>query len=105
MRAGKFGAKVEFLSAGRVCVPPSIMSTKKFAPLLLVAALLCGCAHYDMKLTNGMKIINVRKPVVNKATGQVDYTDAAGNRKHISIGHVVEIEPHRRQSFTSPTEQ
>jgi len=78
---------------------------KKLVLLLFGAGLLCGCAHYDMTLTNGMRIINVRKPVLNKATGQYDYTDVAGNKRHISRTRVVQIEPHRRQTFISPTEQ
>ena len=78
---------------------------KKFILFLSGAALLCGCAHYDMTLTNGARITNVRKPVVNKATGQVDYTDVAGHKMHIALSRLVEIQPHHSQKFTSPTGQ
>jgi hypothetical protein len=86
--------------------PRPLTPMKRLIVLLLGAGLFCGCAHhYDMTLTNGMRIINVRKAAVNKATGQVDYTDVAGHKRHISLARVVLIEPHNSKQFISPTEQ
>jgi hypothetical protein len=73
--------------------------------LLSLCAGLSGCARYDMQLTNGMRITNVKKPVVNKSAGVVEYTDAAGHKMTVSMARVVEIEPHKKQKFISPTEQ
>jgi len=75
---------------------------KRVLPLLLGAALISGCARYDMQLTNGMRVENIHKPVINKAGGVVEYTDAKGRKTTISMARVVEIEPHQKQKFTSP---
>ena len=69
--------------------------------LACTSALLCGCARYDMELTNGMRVMNVHKPVFNKATSEFDYVDAAGIKRHITASRVVQIEPHRKSMFSS----
>jgi hypothetical protein len=68
---------------------------KKVLPVLVVALLLTGCAHrYDMTLTNGIRITNVTKPVLNTDTDQFTYKDVAGNERHVSAARVMEIKPH-----------
>jgi hypothetical protein len=78
----------------------------KFMPLLLSAALLAGCArHYDMTLTNGTRITNVTKPVLNREAGAFYYKDVAGKVHHISSGRVLEIKPHSEKNTTPGTLQ
>lgn len=68
---------------------------KKVLPLLVVTVLLAGCAHrYDMTLTNGVRVTNVTKPVLNSDSGQFTYKDVAGNERHVSASRVLEIKPH-----------
>lgn len=63
--------------------------------LLLAAAALCGCARrYDMTLTNGGRVINVRKPVRSKEGGNFTVTTADGKRLVISSDRVLSIVPH-----------
>ena len=72
---------------------------KKVLPLLVTALLLAGCAHrYDMTLTNGVRVTNVTKPVLNVDSGQFTYKDVAGTERHVSQSRVLEIKPHSRQS-------
>jgi hypothetical protein len=68
---------------------------KKVLPVLAVTLLLAGCAHhYDMTLTNGIRITNVTKPVLNNDTEQFSYKDVAGNEHRVSAARVLEIKPH-----------
>jgi len=79
---------------------------KNVAGLLLGAVLLSGCAHhYDMVLTNGMRVTRVSKPKFDQESGQYTYTDVAGNKRSISAGRVVQIEPHSNNSKTSGMRQ
>ncbi|HEX4121583.1 MAG TPA: YgdI/YgdR family lipoprotein [Verrucomicrobiae bacterium] len=68
---------------------------KKVLPVLVIVLLLAGCAHhYDMALTNGIRITNVTKPVLNDDSEQYTYKDVAGNEHHVSASRVLEIKPH-----------
>ena len=72
---------------------------KRIFSLLVIALALTGCAqHYDMMLTNGMKITRISKPVLNQDTGQYIYTDALGRKKAISAMRVTDIRPHSNSS-------
>ena len=64
--------------------------------LLLAAAALCGCARYDMTLTNGGKVTNVRKPKFNKDGGYWSYIAANGVTNIIPAGRVVSVGPHEK---------
>jgi hypothetical protein len=78
----------------------------KLLPLLFSAALLAGCAHrYDMTLTNGVRVTNVTKPILNREEGVFTYKDVAGNVKHINSGRVVDIAPHSNKNTTPGTFQ
>jgi hypothetical protein len=71
----------------------------KLLPCLFAIALLSGCAHhYDMTLTNGLKVTNVTKPILNRDTGVFTYKDVAGHEHKVSAGRVVEIGPHSNKS-------
>jgi uncharacterized lipoprotein YajG len=71
----------------------------KVLPLLVTALLLAGCARrYDMTLTNGGRVTNVTKPVLDTESGQFTYKDVAGNKHHVSQVRVLEIKPHSRQN-------
>jgi uncharacterized lipoprotein YajG len=79
---------------------------KKVLPSLVAGLLLAGCAqHYDMTLTNGVRVTNVTKPVLNSDSGMFTYKDVAGNVRHVSESRVLEIKPHSRMSdpAASPT--
>jgi hypothetical protein len=66
---------------------------------LLAAALLTGCAHrYDMTLTNGMRLTNVSKPILDRESGVYTYKDVSGKVRHVFAGRVVEIAPHSRKN-------
>ena len=68
---------------------------------LLSAILLAGCAHrYDMTLTNGVKITNVTKPMLNREQSVYTYKDVNGRICYISSGRVVEIGPHSSKNTT-----
>jgi hypothetical protein len=67
----------------------------KLLLLLFFAMLFQGCAHrYDIMLTNGSRVTNVTKPVLNRETGTFTYKDVAGNEHKLSAGRVVDIGPH-----------
>jgi hypothetical protein len=66
---------------------------------LLAAVLLSGCAHrYDIMLTNGGRVTNVTKPVLDRETGVFTYNDVAGHEHKISAGRVVDIGPHSKKN-------
>jgi hypothetical protein len=72
---------------------------KKVLPFLVTALLLAGCAqHYDMILTNGVRVTNVTKPVLNSEAATYAYKDVAGHEHHVSQSRVLEIKPHSRKS-------
>jgi len=84
-------------SARRALTPGNLLV------LLLAAGVLCGCARrYDITLTNGQQLTNVRKPKLNKAGGYYYFVDGRGRTNVISASRVVEIDPHQKSSFTSP---
>jgi hypothetical protein len=76
------------------------------APALLCLALLAGCAHrYDVVLTNGERITNVTKPVLDRQNGVFNYKDVAGHDHHVSAGRVLDIGPHSNKNTTPGTLQ
>ena len=71
----------------------------KLLPWLVSCALLTGCAHhYDIILTNGNRVTNVTKPVLDRSRGVFVYKDVAGNEHAVSAGRVVDIGPHSRKN-------
>ena len=63
--------------------------------LLLAAAALCGCVRrYDMTLTNGGRVTNIRRPVRSKEGGSYTCTTASGQTLVIPADRVVAIVPH-----------
>jgi hypothetical protein len=75
------------------------MTKSTTAILLLGTLLLSGCAHhYDMVLTNGMRVTRVSKPVLDRESGVYTFTDAGGNKRKISASRVEEIEPHSNKN-------
>ena len=78
----------------------------KVPPFLVATLLLAGCAqHYDMTLTNGVRVTNISKPVFDRAAGTFTYKDLNGNVKHVFAGRVVEIAPHSEKDTTPGTMQ
>jgi hypothetical protein len=76
----------------------------KLLPCLFAAALLAGCAHrYDITLTNGERVTNVTKPILNRDRGAFYYQDVAGQEHHVFVGRVVEIAPHSNKNTTPGT--
>jgi hypothetical protein len=81
----------------------------KLLPWLFAAAVLTGCARrYDITLTNGDRVTNVTRPVLDRQSGVFTYKDVAGNEHQVHAGHVVEIDPHSSKnsmpgSFQSKT--
>jgi hypothetical protein len=70
----------------------------KVAPFLVATLLLTGCAqHYDMVLTNGVRVTNVTKPVLNEGAGYYTYKDVSGAERRVSQSRVLEIRPHSRK--------
>jgi hypothetical protein len=68
----------------------------KFFLLLLAVTTLCGCMRrYDVILTNGRELTNVRKPALNKEGGYFYYINAHGQTNTIPATRVVEIRPHQ----------
>jgi len=71
----------------------------RLLPWLFSAALLSGCAHrYDILLTNGTRVTNVTKPVINRSAGVFTYKDVAGNEHKVNAGRVVDIGPHSEKN-------
>jgi len=69
--------------------------TKVLPCAVLALLLLAGCAHhYDMTLTNGIRVTNVTKPILNTDTDQYTYKDVAGNEHRVGAARVLEIKPH-----------
>jgi hypothetical protein len=67
--------------------PPTLLA-------LLLAAALCGCVRYDMTLTNGGKMTNVRKPVRSQDGTYYTIKTADGKSYTIPASRVVNIAPH-----------
>lgn len=84
-------------------VRPALKPRALFA-LLLTAATLCGCARYDMTLTNGGRVTNVRKPTYNKQGGYYSYVTAGGQTNIVPASRVVSVVPHgdKDQNFKQP---
>ena len=75
---------------------------KKLFPGLAALWLLAGCAHhYDLLLTNNMRITNVSKPVLDRAAGVYIYKDVNGQVRKVNAARVVEIDPHSRKPAPS----
>ena len=80
------------------------MGMRKGFPLLLTVLLLTGCAHrYDMTLTNGVRVTNVTKPVLDQESGQFIYKDVAGSEHQVNAGRVLSIQPHSRHAEVTTT--
>ena len=62
--------------------------------VLLTAAALCGCVRYDVTLTNGGSMTNVRKPIRSKDGAYYTCTAADGSKLTISSDRVRSIVPH-----------
>ena len=63
--------------------------------LFLTAAALCGCARrYDVTLTNGGRMSNVRKPVLSQEGGYYTCTAANGQKISIPANRVLSVVPH-----------
>jgi hypothetical protein len=62
--------------------------------LLLAASAFCGCVHYDMTLTNGGRVTNVRKPTYNAEGGYWTYVTADGKHITLPASRVVSVVPH-----------
>ncbi len=67
---------------------------RPFLALLLAAAALCGCVRYDMTLTNGQMMSNVRKPVRSKDGTYYTIKKADGTAYTIPASRVSNIAPH-----------
>ena len=79
-------------------------SAAKILAWLFSATLLEECAHhYDITLTNGERVTNVTKPILDRDSGVFAYKDVAGQVHHLSAGRVVEIDPHSSKNTTAGT--
>jgi hypothetical protein len=75
------------------------MVMKRVPSILVATLLLAGCAqHYDMVLTNGVRVTNVTKPTLNEDSGYYTYKDVVGQVRHVSQARVLEIKPHSRHA-------
>ena len=69
--------------------------TLRILPCCLLIALLAGCARrYDIVMTDGSRVTNVSKPVLDRQSGVFTYKDVRGQEHKKSAGRVVEIAPH-----------
>ena len=64
--------------------------------LLLAAATLCGCVRYDMTLTNGGKVTNIRKPKISKDHSYWSYVTDNGTTNIVPAGRVISVGPHEK---------
>ena len=72
---------------------------KKLLSLLLLTTLASGCArHYDMTLTNGVKVSNVTRPHLDKEGGRYIYKDVTGHEREINASRVTQISPHSNKN-------
>ena len=74
---------------------------KKSFLLLLATVFLAGCAHYDVTLNNGTKLVNVYRPKLVKPKSEDDVrmysiTSVTGNKKLIPASKIAVIEPHQK---------
>jgi hypothetical protein len=100
MSIDKFVSKEEFASARGW----RGFRAAKILPCCVSAALLAGCArHYDIAMTNGERVTNVTKPILDRESGVFAYKDVAGHVHHLSAGRVVEIDPHSSRNTTPGT--
>jgi uncharacterized lipoprotein YajG len=75
---------------------------KKLFAGLAAALLLAGCAHrYDLTLTNGIRVTNISKPVLDRQAGVYTYKDITGRRRQIPASRVEVIEPHSNKKVTN----
>jgi len=71
------------------------LSPRTIFALLLTAAAFCGCVRrYDVTLTNGGRMTNVRKPTRSKEGGVYTVTTSSGQTITIPASRVVNIVPH-----------
>ena len=62
--------------------------------LLLAVTALCGCARYDVVMTNGRGMTNVKKPIRSKDGTYYTVKLPSGKEEIIPAGRVVSIVPH-----------
>lgn len=67
---------------------------KKLFILFVAAVCFVGCARYDVSLSNGTRLNNVRKPVLNKKTGVYTIKMLNGNKIEVPEYRIREIQPH-----------
>jgi|GEM_PF-1212016 len=67
---------------------------KKLIVLFLAAACLVGCARYDVSLSNGTRLNNVHKPVLDKNTGIYTIKMLNGDKIRVPEYKIREIQPH-----------
>jgi hypothetical protein len=72
---------------------------KKLVLILLLAGIAAGCrTRYDITLSNNVRLTNITKPTLDKATGQYRFKDSGGKEYVVSRTRVRVIEPHDRYS-------
>ncbi len=75
---------------------------KMLFPALAAVLLLAGCAHrYDVTLTNGVRLTNVSRPLLDRESGVYVYKDIAGHKRQVIASRVEEIEPHSSRKVTN----
>jgi hypothetical protein len=75
----------------------------KILVLLLASGALAGCARrYDMILTNGQELTNVRRPTLSPDHSFYSYVLPNGRTNYISQSRVTLVQPHQKTTFTSP---
>jgi hypothetical protein len=72
---------------------------KRLCVFLFAVVCLSGCARYDVTLNDGSRLINMRKPVLNKETREYVIKDASGNKHYVPAGRVTLIQPHVKPKF------
>lgn len=86
-----------FQTQGRV--RPFLKTVQNFVPIFAALWLVTGCAHrYDITLTNSVRLTNVSKPVLDRATGVYIYKDVKGQEHKIMASRVVQIDPHSQRA-------
>lgn len=72
---------------------------KKLIVMLFAVVCLSGCARYDVSLNNGTRMVNMRRPVLDKQNHIYIIKDASGNKHEVPQGKVSLIEPHKKSKF------
>jgi hypothetical protein len=82
----------------------AMTAMKRIFALLLAAATLCGCVRYDMTLTNGQRVSNIRKPARSKDGTTYTFVSADGKTFTVPARRVISIAPHQetKGEFSNP---